>query len=415
VTQTANFTAAGQTRWFRFSIPNPVDGTNGNALDVNLSATSLSPDNDAALAIYNATGGTFVANNFNSGPGFLPQLSFGTGIRNQVADGLPFDGANQGLGNPAGAATIRSIAAGTYFLGVTNGDTDTLINPGLFSIVPTSENNTGTLSVNLRYWGNANAPFDVPPTSGDAGQDIGTIGGNQVFTAAMTGTQRFKWYKFNVPADANDGTQQFVDIDTFGAVDPLNDTNIAVYDNTGTRISSNDDMAPGFDPDVNPFGGNSALSFGDSINVRDYTPINADLPDGDGRDGSLSAGIHWLQVSFCCANYQAGRFWVINDYVTTPFIGSFPVNFRSSFPPVGSACGPADVGGEGGSEGSDNILDNNDFIVFIQLFFAQDPRSDLGAEGGAPGPDNAWDNNDFIVFIQEFFAGGSNSGCNGNP
>jgi hypothetical protein len=80
-----------------------------------------------------------------------------------------------------------------------------------------------------------------------------------------------------------------------------------------------------------------------------------------------------------------------------------------------SPCGTADLGGEGGAEGSDNILDNNDFIVFIQFFFSQDARADLGAEGGAPGPDAIFDNNDFIVFIQEFFGGSGNSGCNGNP
>jgi hypothetical protein len=83
--------------------------------------------------------------------------------------------------------------------------------------------------------------------------------------------------------------------------------------------------------------------------------------------------------------------------------------------PAGSACGIADLGSEGGAEGSDNILDNNDFIVFISLFFSQDARADIGSEGGAEGSDNNWDNNDFIVFIGAFFAGGANSGCNGNP
>jgi hypothetical protein len=65
----------------------------------------------------------------------------------------------------------------------------------------------------------------------------------------------------------------------------------------------------------------------------------------------------------------------------------------------------ADMGGQGGSLGHDGIIDNNDFIVFIDLFFSQSPLADLGSEGGAEGPDGTFDNNDFIVFISWVFAG----------
>jgi glucose/arabinose dehydrogenase len=63
----------------------------------------------------------------------------------------------------------------------------------------------------------------------------------------------------------------------------------------------------------------------------------------------------------------------------------------------------ADVGAEGGAEGSDAIYDNNDFIVFVNWFFDNDPRADIGVEGGARGSDQLLDNNDFIVFIDAFF------------
>jgi hypothetical protein len=66
---------------------------------------------------------------------------------------------------------------------------------------------------------------------------------------------------------------------------------------------------------------------------------------------------------------------------------------------------PADLGGEGGSTTPDGMLDNNDFIVFIQYFFDGNSAADLGTEGGAAGSDGVFDNNDFIVFIQAFFAG----------
>jgi microcystin-dependent protein len=68
------------------------------------------------------------------------------------------------------------------------------------------------------------------------------------------------------------------------------------------------------------------------------------------------------------------------------------------------AC-PADVGVQGGLPGHDGLLNNNDFIAFIQLFFAGDPQADVGIQGGLPGHDGTRDNNDFIVFISFFFDG----------
>ncbi|MDP1661976.1 MAG: PQQ-dependent sugar dehydrogenase, partial [Phycisphaerales bacterium] len=72
---------------------------------------------------------------------------------------------------------------------------------------------------------------------------------------------------------------------------------------------------------------------------------------------------------------------------------------------VGCACGPADVGRQGGVPGFDGVLNNNDFIVFIDYFFIGDPRADVGAQGGVAGPDGFLDNNDFVVFIDRFFGG----------
>jgi hypothetical protein len=68
-------------------------------------------------------------------------------------------------------------------------------------------------------------------------------------------------------------------------------------------------------------------------------------------------------------------------------------------------CGAADVGQQGGFDKPDGALDNNDFVAFIDLFFAGDVRADLGVQGGLPGRDGWFDNNDFIAFIGAFFAG----------
>ncbi|MDP1661546.1 MAG: GC-type dockerin domain-anchored protein, partial [Phycisphaerales bacterium] len=72
--------------------------------------------------------------------------------------------------------------------------------------------------------------------------------------------------------------------------------------------------------------------------------------------------------------------------------------------PDAPAC-PADVGGTGGVASPDGVLDNNDFVVFIDFFFNLDPRADMGSTGGTPGADGQFDNNDFVVFIDRFFAG----------
>lgn len=65
----------------------------------------------------------------------------------------------------------------------------------------------------------------------------------------------------------------------------------------------------------------------------------------------------------------------------------------------------ADLGSQGGMVGPDGVLDNNDFIVFIDLFFRQSPLADAASQGGVAGADGVWDNNDFIVMIDWFFSG----------
>ena len=65
----------------------------------------------------------------------------------------------------------------------------------------------------------------------------------------------------------------------------------------------------------------------------------------------------------------------------------------------------ADTGQQGGIEGADGAFDNNDFVVFIDWFFNNDPRADMGAQGGIRGVDQALDNNDFVIFIDAFFEG----------
>ena len=66
----------------------------------------------------------------------------------------------------------------------------------------------------------------------------------------------------------------------------------------------------------------------------------------------------------------------------------------------------ADTGGPAGVPEPDGVLDNNDFIAFINGFFNTDLLiADVGSAGGEPLPDSVLDNNDFIAFIDAFFNG----------
>lgn len=52
-----------------------------------------------------------------------------------------------------------------------------------------------------------------------------------------------------------------------------------------------------------------------------------------------------------------------------------------------------------------DTLEVNGLTVFIDLFFQGNWRGDVGTVGGVPGSDGSFDNNDFVVYIDAFFAG----------
>jgi hypothetical protein len=96
-------------------------------------------------------------------------------------------------------------------------------------------------------------------------------------------------------------------------------------------------------------------------------------------------------------------FYIHTEWTTGPDDTSVDNVLIGTPPPAG--CGPADVGAAGGVAGADGQLNNNDFVVFIDMFFAHNAAADRGVQGGIAGTDGQWDNNDFIVFIDQFFAG----------
>jgi len=127
-----------------------------------------------------------------------------------------------------------------------------------------------------------------------------------------------------------------------------------------------------------------------------------------GNYESAPGGVTWEMFASIATNgpsfAQSPVFNVPEGYtVNSPSMGVVNNLWigRSLLPP----CGQSDVGRTGGVDGPDGVLDNNDFIVYIDRFFAADQRADVGQTGGTPGADGVRDNNDFVVFIDRFFAG----------
>ena len=90
--------------------------------------------------------------------------------------------------------------------------------------------------------------------------------------------------------------------------------------------------------------------------------------------------------------------WNSGSTVTAADLAAFDAVFTGS-------CCVADLGVQGGNPGHDGVLDNNDFVVFIDYFFTHNPLADVGRQGGIAPGDGSWDNNDFVVFIDAFFSG----------
>jgi len=202
------------------------------------------------------------------------------------------------------------------------------------------------------------------------------------------------WFKFQLPGVVSAAAGTFLDIDTEGTT-PLFDTIIGLYGgdpaNAGQRLAFDDDDGSGT---------LSQLSFG-AVGPR--AAIGNSQPR-NGRDNALAAGTYYVAAVPYVAGTGTAALGTTEFGATNPDTAAHTVtlNLRYNLP---LGCGPADVGSQGGVAGADGVLDNNDFVVFINYFFNQNPIADKGMQGGVAGADGQFDNNDFIVFIDQFFAG----------
>ncbi len=311
-------------------------------------------------------------------------------------------------GNPASSSVtvtgdlsgLGGSAAQQFFDNGTNGDVTA--NDNVFSysyLIPATasegganvgftvtdnlaRSSSGTITIGLDAAGDLPATAAVPVGTGALDSISGVFTNNDV-----------DMYRINICDAANFSAT------TFGATTV--DTQLFLFNVDGTGVVMNDDVPTGLPGDTTlqstltsaliPGAGDYFLAVsrynidpvdaGASL-IWANTPFDTERsPDGPGAGGTVAA---WTGTVTGTANY------------TIAFTGT-------CYPSNGPACGLADVGGVGGAPGADAHLDNNDFVVFIDYFFSQNPIADQGATGGAPGPDGAYDNNDFIVFIDNFF------------
>jgi hypothetical protein len=162
---------------------------------------------------------------------------------------------------------------------------------------------------------------------------------------------------------------------------PTETTPFLTYGSAGATAVQNDRWGgAGSNPSF------SRTSFLNST-IQDMPRLNSESSPMTTTGIEWNGGIEWTRSLAPGASFS-GKVYV--GYNTT-----------AAQPP---AC-PADLGQQGGIPGADGVLDNNDFVAFIDAFFAHGTAADLGSQGGVAGSDGQWDNNDFVVFIDLFFAG----------
>ena len=182
------------------------------------------------------------------------------------------------------------------------------------------------------------------------------------------------------------------------------DTQLFLFDLQGMGIACNDDTPAGF-----LGAGTLQSTLAGAPAAGDYyiaiAPWDRDPLDNTGQELFLDQPFNVQHTADGPGGANQLDSWAgaaaPTGAYTITFLGAC---FVTDTPP---AC-PADVGTAGGEPGQDGLLDNNDFIAFINFFFEQNPIADQGVAGGEYGSDGLYDNNDFIAFINHFFDGCDN-------
>ncbi len=291
--------AAGEIKWYKFTLATPITTANLGFLDLDTETTVDFADTEIGLF---DDDGDLIANDDDDGSLNLSQLSFGPGASARP----PFNGSAAYNGRDG------ELAAGTYYLAV-GGFNVTFV--GGFGAT-SSSTVAGNINVRINR-GTGTAP--QPPTA----EDLGTLAQGLTTDTENLGAGAVKWYKFTTTTATS--SSFFFDIDTVGTTAfGNNDTELGLYSSTGALIATDDD-----DCDILL----SQLSFGVGA------PGRAAYGDGDeflGEDGDLPAGTYYLAVTGF--NGEFGNGWSATNSDTDS--GPVVINLRYN-------------GGHGGGPGGD--------------------------------------------------------------
>lgn len=141
--------------------------------------------------------------------------------------------------------------------------------------------------------------------------------------------------------------------------------------------------------------------------TRDQALADVELLDSDGDGVNNITEILMVRTDGVAGvGYNPGLVGATGtDPCATAGLTTVAITHQLETPPPPPVTCAADIGVQGGQPGHDALLDNNDFVIFIDYYFNGDSRADFGRQGGAIGADGLFDNNDFVVFIDLYFTG----------
>jgi hypothetical protein len=160
----------------------------------------------------------------------------------------------------------------------------------------------------------------VPPTAIDLGTIYGDESTYTIPSATATNNHtagQIRWYKFTITEEVSDATGFYLDIDSNGT--GITDSEIGLYNSTGTLVGTDDDDGPG---------NHSALSFGRTALGGRSAIGGGAAPNG--RDGALPAGTYYLAIAQFNSIFTNG-FTVTTNGTGT---GDLTVNLRTNIVPL---------------------------------------------------------------------------------
>ena len=257
-----------------------------------------------------------------------------------------------------------------------------------------SRSGNGSIAISVDSAGATLETANIPQGSGELASLAGNLVANDVDI-----------FKINICDLAN------FTATTFGGTTA--DTRLFLFSPDGMGVTYNDDVPTGFPGDATL---QSRISNANVTATGDYylavTRYQIMASDAGGNNLWITGAPFDTEVAPNGAGAASPLAQWTGAAVTQTAVTYTVALTGACYPGAGpTQCSAADVGMAGGEPGQDNLLDNNDFIAFINFFFAQDPIADQGMAGGEYGSDSLWDNNDFIAFINHFFEDTAN--CNG--